>query len=52
MDIIIGYFVAAIKAVLGLFGIAADEEFISNLESMFGGLKDFAPVTPEGSIDM
>ena len=52
MDIIIGYFVAAIKAILTLFGVEIDEEFASNLESMVGGLESFKPETEEGSVSL
>lgn len=43
MDIIIGYFVAAIKALLAIFGKEIDPEVESNLESMFGGMFGYTP---------
>ena len=52
MEIIITYFVNAIKAILKYFGFEMDAETESNLDSMFGGLKDFAPETEKGSLDM
>lgn len=52
MEIIIKYFVDAIKAILTLFGVELDETFTSNLESMVGGLKDFKPETESGSVSL
>lgn len=52
MEYIIKYFKAALAAILAIFGITLDEEFSSNLESMFGGLKDFEPESEAGTIDM
>lgn len=43
MDIIIGYFVAAIKALLSIFGKELDPEVESNLESMFSGMFGYEP---------
>lgn len=52
MEIIIEYFVAAIKALLTLFGVEIDEKFADNTESMVGGLKGFDPETEEGSVSL
>ena len=52
MDKIIGFFKDALVSLLALFGIAVDEEFASNLESMFGGLKDYKPETEKDSIKL
>ena len=52
MEAIIKYFKAAIVAILALFGITVDEEFGSNLESMFGGLGEYEPENEAGTIDM
>lgn len=54
MEIIVKYFVEAIKALLALFGVTADEEFMSNLESMFDNMKDAAdaPETEAGSVKL
>lgn len=52
MEIIIEYFVSAVKAILGLFNVALDEEFEDNIRSMIGGLVGFEPETEAGAIDM
>lgn len=52
MEAIIKYFVDAIKAILAYFGIVLDEETESNIDSMIGGIKDFEPSTPAGSLDI
>ncbi len=43
MEKIIEYFVAAIKALLVIFGVEVDAEVESNLESMFGGMLGYEP---------
>ena len=43
MEKIIEYFVAALKALLALFGVKTDEEVESNLESMFDNITSFDP---------
>lgn len=52
MELIINYFVAAVKAILGLFGTELGEEFEDNIRSMIDGLKGFEPESEAGSIDM
>lgn len=47
MEIIIDYIVAALKALLALFGVAGDAEFEDNIESMFEGLLGYEPEITE-----
>ena len=49
MEIIIGYFVKAIKAILTALGVEFDA---SGLEAIFGEIKEFKPETEKGSIDV
>ena len=49
MEIIIGYYVKAIKAILTALGVEFDA---SGLEDIFGEIKEFDPETKPGSIDM
>mgnify|MGYP003306550428 CR=1 FL=1 len=43
MEIIINYFVEAIKALLSIFGKEFDAEVEDNLRSMFGGMFGYKP---------
>ncbi len=47
MEIIIGYFVAAIKAILAIFGVEFNEETEDNLENMFDNITGFEPTPAE-----
>ena len=49
MEIIIGYFVKAIKAILTALGVEFDA---SGLEAIFGEIKDFEPKTEKDSFDL
>lgn len=43
MEAIFNYVSAAINALLAIFGKTVDEDFFSNLKSMFDGLVGFEP---------
>lgn len=43
MEAIITYFKAAIAALLKIFGVEADEEVVSNIETMLGNLFGYEP---------
>ena len=55
MEIIIEYFIAAVNAVLALFGkkpiVLEDGGLFDNLKSMFEGMSEFDP-TNEATVDM
>lgn len=47
MDIIINYFVAALKAILTIFGKEVDAEVEDNLRTMIGNLFGYEPEVTE-----
>ena len=47
MEIIINYFVAALKAILAIFGKETDAEVEDNLRTMIGNLFGYEPEVQE-----